>query len=124
VLDRSLELRQRPVDVAAHDRGGELLRQPAPDPRARDAELDAQLDPSGTVRAAPDAPAAALVDAHDRVPGEVALGLELDDLDQAADLGRADPHQHPVARAEAGPRPPDAFPAGHAGEEVEHPRGV
>ena len=35
------------------------------------------------------------------MPGEVALGLELDDLDQPADLGRADPHQHPVARAEA-----------------------
>ena len=37
-----------------------------------------------------------------------ASARELDDLDQAADLGRADAHQHPVARAEPGAlaRPP------------------
>jgi hypothetical protein len=124
VLDRPLELLQRPVGVAPHDRRRELLRQPAPDARAGDAELEAQLDSRRAVLAAPEAPAAALVDARDRVPGEVALGLELDDLDQAADLGRADPHQHPVARAQAGPRPAGALPAGDAGEEFEHPRGV
>ena len=50
-------------------------------------------------------PAAALVDAGDRRPGQVALRPELDGLDQPADLGRADPHQHPVARAEPGARP-------------------
>ena len=49
---------------------------------------------------------------------------ELDGLDQPADLGRADPHQHPVARAEPGPRPADALPARHAGEEVQHARRV
>ena len=41
----------------------------------------------------------------DRCPGQVALRRPLDGLDQPADLRRADPHQHPVARAEARARP-------------------
>src|SRR3954451_690732 len=108
VLDRALELRQGPSHVPAHDRRRELLRDPAPEAAGR-AELDPQLDPRGAIKST-HPPAAPLVDAGDRVPRQVALGRELDDLDQPTHLGRPDPHQHPVARAQAGPRPADALP--------------
>ena len=79
-------------------RAARLLGDPAPEPRARDAVLEPQLDARGAAALA-DPPAAALVDPGHRGPGEVARRLELDDLDQAADLGRADAQQHPVAGA-------------------------
>src|SRR4051812_12271914 len=73
VLDRALELLERALDVAAHDRAGELLRQPGPNPAARDAELQPQLDARAVAPLA-QPPASALVDAGDRVPGQIALG--------------------------------------------------
>src|SRR4051812_8157178 len=124
LLDRALELAQRPLDVPAHDRARELLGQPGPDPAAGHAVLQPQLDPRAPALARPQAPAPALVHAGDGRPGQVALRLELDDLDQLADLRRADPHQHPVARAHPGAPGALDLPAGDAGEEVEHAGGV
>src|SRR5436305_10811692 len=92
-LDLLLELGERAAQVAADLRRGDLLGQPAEDPRARHAVLEAELDPGALAGALAQPPTAALVDAGHRVPGQVAVLVPLDDLDQAADLGRADPHQ-------------------------------
>ena len=92
-------------------------------PEPGDAVLEPQLDARGAAALA-DPPAAALVDAGHGVPGEVALRLELDDLDQAADLGRADPQQHPVAGAEPGLLLALDRPARDAGHEVQVARRV
>src|ERR671935_232655 len=62
-------------------------------------------------------PASALVDAGDRAPRHVSLGLPLDDLDQSADVGRPDPDQHPVAGPEALVALPGHLPAGQALDE-------
>ena len=47
------------------------------------------------------APAAALIQAGDAGPRHVPGLVELDDLHEAADLGRPDAHEHPVAGAAA-----------------------
>src|SRR4051794_29369534 len=80
VLDRALELRERAPHVAAHDRARELLGQPGPDAAAGDAVLEAQLHAGAAELAVAQPPAAALVDAGDRRPGQVALLVELHDL--------------------------------------------
>ena len=102
VLDLALELLQRAAQVAADRAGGDALGEPAEDARARDAVREAQLDP----RAAP--PPRSRRRQRPRwsmpvtdVQARSRSARELDDLDQAADLGRADAQQHPVAGAEA-----------------------
>ena len=99
VLDLALELLQRAAQVPAHRGRRDLLGDPAQDPGAGDAVGQAQLDVGVVVGARAQPPAPALVDAGDRRPREVAALVPFDDLDQAADLGRADAHERAVARA-------------------------
>ena len=93
-------------------------------PGAGDAVLEAQLDARAAAVALADPPAPALVDAGHRHPRQVAVGLELDHLDQPADLGRADAQQHPVAGAEPAGLLAVDRPAGDAGHEVQVALGV
>ena len=113
VLDLALELLQRAAQVAADGGRGDVLGEPAAEAGAGDAVAQAQLDVGAAEVALAQAPAAALVDAGDASSrrGRARL-VVLDDLDEPADLGRADAHEHLVARAEAASagrrRPPSA----------------
>jgi hypothetical protein len=82
VLDLPCELAQAAPEVAAHGRRGELLGEPAEDARPATPYCKPQLDVRAALAPRAQPPAAALVDAGDRRPGQVALGRELDDLDQ------------------------------------------
>src|SRR3954452_6709777 len=124
VLDLALELRERPAQVPADRRRGDLLGQPAEDPRAGHAVLEAELDAGAVGGPLAQPPARALVDAGDRVPRDVGELVPLDDLDAAADLRRADVHQRAVPRADAGRLVADDLEARHAGHEVQVARGV
>lgn len=74
--------------------------------------------------AAAQPPATALVDPGDAVPRHLARRVVLHDLDEPADLGRADIEAHRVARAE--PRGPVALdvPARESGHEPARAVGV
>ena len=61
------------LTLPAHDRAGELLGQPRPDPAARRRRTAAAARPACSSRAVAQPPAPALVDAGDRRPGQVAL---------------------------------------------------
>src|SRR5437764_14810049 len=97
----------------------DLLRDPAEDARARDAVAEAELDMCAVRADLAQAPAAALVQAGHARPGHVAWLVPFDHLDQAADLSRADPHQHPVAGAAAALLIAADLPARHAAEQVQ-----
>ena len=107
VLDRALELGERALDVAAHDRAAPAAPTARTRYRRRRPRTGAAARPACSSRPrarSRQRPRWSMP--GDRVPREVARGLELDDLDQPADLGRADAHEHPVARAEPGRGPP------------------
>src|SRR5262249_35996670 len=118
------ELVQGGPQGAGEGRGGALPAPPAEDARAGHAVGEAQLDARLVVALRAQPPASALVHAGDRAPGQVARLVPLDDLDEAADLGRADTHQRAVARAQAGRLLAGDLPARHAGHEVQVARGV
>src|SRR5260370_37861769 len=89
VVDEALELLQAATDVASHGRRCDPLREPSAEAGSRDSIGQAKLDPSPAVGGFAEPPAPALVEAGDRGPGHLAWFRELDELDQAADLGGA-----------------------------------
>jgi hypothetical protein len=58
-----------------------------------------------------------VIETGDRRPGEVAGLVELDSLEQLAEVGCADPEQHSIAGAQAGSDLARDLPAGDAGRE-------
>src|SRR3954469_15039274 len=115
-LDVALQVLEGVVDVAPDHRRGQLIGDPAEEAAGR---VVAQAEHhAGAVRAVlAEPPAPTLVDAHHARPGHVARLFELDDLDQATHLGRADAHQHPVAGATAALLAAVHLPARDAAEE-------
>jgi hypothetical protein len=65
-----------------------------------------------------------VIETGDRRPGEVARPVELDDLDQSAELRSADSEQHSIAGAQAGSDLARDLPADDAGRVVEYALGV
>ena len=108
VIERSL--------VRLAHRAGEL--------GAGDAVAEPELDVGAAGADLAQPPAAALVQAGDARPRHVARLVELDDLDETADLGRPDAHQHPVARPAAALLVAADLPAGDTAEEVQLPGRV
>src|SRR3954467_9567008 len=124
VLDLALELREQPAQVSPDRRRGNLPAQPAEDPRAGHAVLEAELDAGAVGGSLAQPPARALVDAGDGGPRDVGELVPLDALDAAADLRRADVHQRAVPRADTGRLVADDLEARHAGHEVQVARRV
>src|SRR3954463_2866177 len=105
--------------MPGHGGRGDLLGDPAEEARARDAIAEPELGVRAVRADLAQAPAPALVQAGHARPGHVAGLVELDHLDQAADLGRPDAHQHAVARAAAALQIAADLPARDAAEEVQ-----
>ena len=125
VLDLALELLQRAAQVPATVGAATLLGQPAAaSPRRRRRRR-------GAARRACGRPARSRRRQRPRwsmpvteVQASSRRLVVLDDLDEAADLGRADAHEHPVARAEPARLLAGDLPARDAGHEVQVARRV
>src|SRR5688572_23123614 len=98
-LDRPPDVLQRAPQPAPQWPGRDSLRHQPAEPATGDAVVEAEGHPGAPRGELAEAPASPLVDPGDRAPGEVAWRVPLDDLDQAANLCRADPEQHPEAGA-------------------------
>src|SRR5262245_45617723 len=110
--------------MAGDGRRRDLLGDPAEEARAGDAVAEAELGVRAVGADLAQAPAPALVEARDARPGHIAGLLVLDDLDQPADLRRADAHQHAIARAAAALLVARDLPARDPAEEVQLLGGV
>src|SRR5947209_19577305 len=97
---------------------GDLFCHPAAQPRAGDAISEPQLDSRASFTGVAQSPAPALIDPGHRGPSELAWGVPLHDLDQAADFRRADSQEDPVARTDARRLLAYDLPARHAGHEA------
>jgi hypothetical protein len=91
LLDEPVKLPQGLVHVPAHGGCRDPLGQPAAQARAGHDVGEAELDAPPAAGSLAQPPPAAVVETGDRRPGEVARLVELDDLDQSAELGCADP---------------------------------
>ena len=99
-LDLRLEIVKGALQIARHHRFRHLVRH-HPEHPTGGVVGQTQCDACTRVVGLPQPPAQPLVDPGDARPGEVGRLVELDDLDQAADLGRPDAQVHRVAGASA-----------------------